>query len=57
MGIQYPSNFGSHRDCCSGDMVVYLVVEGEDSSYPCLNPPLSFISKAHIAYQTHTHKI
>ena len=30
MGIQPPSNFGSHRYCCSGDMVVYLVVEGQD---------------------------
>ena len=40
------AKFGGHRHCGSGD-VMFLVVEGQDSTCPCLNLPLLFISKAY----------
>ena len=57
MGIQPTSNLGSHRYCCSGDMVVYLVVEGQDSTYPRFIPPLPFTSKAHDIPNSHIQNV
>ena len=51
----YPTKFGKHRHCGSGDMV-FVVTEGQDSSCPCLHPPLLLISKAH-ACHANTHEI
>ena len=45
MVSHHTATFGDHRHCSSGDM--FLVVEGQDSTYPPLIPPLLFISKAH----------
>ena len=39
-----PAKFGGHRHCGSGDLM-FLVVEGQDSTCPCFNLPLQFISK------------
>ena len=39
------AKFGNHRYCGSGDM--FVVVEGQNSTFPRLDPPLLFISKAH----------
>ena len=45
--------FGGHRRCDCGDMIS-LVLEGQDSTSACLNPPLLFISKAHPMACSHT---
>ena len=37
------AKFGGHRHCGSGDLM-FLVVEGQDSSCPRLNSRLLFIS-------------
>ena len=42
----HPAKFDGHRLCGSGDMM-FVVVEGQDSLCPRLDPPLLFISKAH----------
>ena len=42
----YPAKFGGHGQCGSRDMM-FLVVEGQDSTYPYLDLLLLFISKAH----------
>ena len=41
-----PAKFGGHRHCGIGDMM-FVLVEGQDSTCPWLDPPLLFISKAH----------
>ena len=51
----YPTMSGGHRYCGSGDMV-FVVIEGQDFSCPCLDPPLLLISKAH-ACHANTHEI
>ena len=50
MVSHHPAKVGSHRHCGSGDMVL-VVVDGQGSTYPRLDPPLLFISKAIL---THT---
>lgn len=48
-----PAEFGSHRHCCTGD-VMFLVVAGQDSTCPGFYLPLMFISKVHgMAWSTH----
>ena len=42
----HSAKFGSPKNCKDGDMMI-LVVEGQDSTCPRLNPLLLFISKAH----------
>ena len=42
----HPAKFGGSRHCGSGDMML-LAIEGQDFTWPRLNPQLSFISKAH----------
>ena len=42
----HPDMFGSHGHSGSGDMM-FLVVEGQDSTCHCFNPILLLISKAH----------
>ena len=46
MLTHHPEMFGGHRHYDKGD-IMPLVVEGQDSTCSCLNPPLLFISKAH----------
>ena len=41
-----PIEFGLHRHCGSG-YILFLVMEGQDSTCPLLDPPLLFISKTH----------
>ena len=45
--------FGDHWHCGSGD-VMFVVVEGQDSRCPRLDPSLLFISKAHCMPCSHT---
>ena len=45
MKSHHPTILGGRRHCGSGDM--FLLVEGQDSAYPCFNPILLFISKEH----------
>ena len=40
----HPAQFGGHRNCGSGDMM-FLVVEGQDSTCPRLKPPLNVYSE------------
>ena len=42
----HPDIFGSHKYCGKHDQI-FLVVEGQDFTYPYLNSTLSFISKIH----------
>ena len=56
MVSHHHAKFGSHRCCGIGEMM-FLVVEGQDSTCPRMDPPLLFISKAHGACHGHTHKI
>ena len=42
----HPAKFGDNRHCGSGDLM-FVVVEGQDSTCSRLDPPLRFISKAH----------
>ena len=46
MVSHHPGKFGGHRHFVSGDMM-FVVVEGQDSTCPRLDPPLLFISKAY----------
>ena len=46
MVSHHPTKFDNDRHCDGGDMMI-LVIEGQDSTWPCLNPQLLFISKAH----------
>ena len=46
MVSHHPTKFGDDRHCDSGD-VMFLVLEGQNSTWPYLNPQLLFISKAH----------
>ena len=41
-----PANFSGHKHCGNGYMM-FLEVEGQDSTCPRLDPPLLFISKEH----------
>ena len=53
----YPFRLGGHRYCDSGDMI-FLAVEGQDSTCSCLNPPLLFIYNVkHMTYHAHTIEI
>ena len=45
MVSHHPAKFGGHRHCGNGDM--FVVVEGQNSTCPRLDPPLLFISIAH----------
>ena len=40
-----PAKFGGHRHCGIED--TFLVVAEQDSTCPCLNPPLLFTSEVH----------
>ena len=40
-----PSLMAIGMQCCSGN--IFLVVQGQEITYPCFNPPLLFISKTH----------
>ena len=42
----HPTKFGSHR-CYDSGGIMFLLIEGQDSTWPCVNPLLLFISKAH----------
>ena len=53
MKSHHPANFGGRRHC--GSEVMSLVVAGQDSTCPRLNPELLFISKAHGMPCSHTH--
>ena len=53
MVSHHPAKFGGNRHCSSGGMM-FVVVEGQVSTYPRLDPPLLFISKAWYAMLTHT---
>ena len=46
MVSHHPTKFGDDRHCDSGD-VMFLVTEGQNFTWPYLNPQLLFISKAH----------
>ena len=41
----HPALFGGHRCCDNGD-IMFLIVEGQDSTCSGLDPPLMYISKA-----------
>ena len=41
MVSHHPAKFGDHRHCGSGD-TMFVVVEGQDSTCPRLDPPLLF---------------
>ena len=45
--------FGGRRYCSGGDMI-FVVVEGQDSTFPHSDPSFLFISKAHDVILTHT---
>ena len=53
MVSNHPAKFGGQRHCSGGDMM-FLVVEGQDSTCPCFNLPFLFISKAHGMLSSHT---
>ena len=40
-----PSLVAIGMQCCNGN--IFLVVQGQEITYPCFNPPLLFISKTH----------
>ena len=42
MVSHHPAKFGSHKHYGSGDTII-LVIEGQDSTWPYINPPLLFI--------------
>ena len=46
MITHHPVRFGDHRQCSIGD-IMFVVVEGQDSTFAHLDPPLLFIFKAH----------
>ena len=48
----YPAKFGSQRHCGSAYMM-FVVIEGQDFACPHLDPPLLFISKAHVMLCSH----
>ena len=57
---ELPSKFGYHqvwcfRNCGSGDMM-FLVVEGQDSTCPSLNLLSLFFSPKHMACHAHAHE-
>ena len=39
----HPAKFGGHRNCGSGDMM-FLVIEGQDSTCPRFKPQLNVYS-------------
>ena len=41
----HPAKFGGHR-CYDSGGIMFLLIEGQDSTWPCVNPLLLFISKA-----------
>ena len=41
-----PAKISGYRHGGNGD-IMFLVVEEQDSTYSCLNPPLLFIFKGH----------
>ena len=42
----HPTKFGGHR-CYDTEGIMFLLIEGQDSTWPRVNPLLLFISKAH----------
>ena len=46
MASLHPAKFGGHKHCGSGDMM-FVVVEGQNSTCRCLDPSLLLISKVH----------
>ena len=46
MVSHYIAKFGGYRYCCSRDMM-FVAVEGHNSTRPRLDLPLLFISKVH----------
>ena len=54
MVSHHPAKFGGHRHCGSGDMM-FVVVEGQESTCPRLDSPLLLISNnAHGIPCSHT---
>ena len=49
--IHHPDKFDDLRNCGSGN-IMFLVVEGQDSTWPYFNPPLLLTFKVHL-----THKV
>ena len=56
MVSRHPANFGGHRYCGSGN-VMLLVAEAENSRCSRFNPSLLFISKGHGLFHTEYHSI
>ena len=54
MVSNHPAKFGGRRRCGSGDM--FVVVGGQDSTCPCLDPPL-LLSLKHMTCHALTHEI
>ena len=52
MVSNHPAKFGGRRRCGSGDM--FVVVGGQDSTCPCLDPPLLLYLKHINAMLSHT---
>ena len=53
MVSHHPAKSVGHKYYGSGD-IMFLVVEGQDSTYPRFNPLLLFISEAHGMPCSHT---
>ena len=53
MVCHHPNKFDSHKHCGRGDM--FLRVEGQDCTYPCLNP-LFCLSLKHMEFHSHSHE-
>ena len=52
MVSQHPAKLGGHRHCGSGDMM-FVVVEGKDSTCPPLDPPsLKHMTWSHTSTRT-----
>ena len=56
MVSRHPANFGAHRHCGSGNVMV-LVSEEENSRCSRFNPSLLFISKGHGLFHSAYHII
>ena len=55
MVSNHPAKFGGQRHCSGGDMM-FLVVEGQDSTCPCFNCHFC-LSLKRMACYFHTHEI
>ena len=50
MVIHHPAKFSGHRYCCSGDMM-FLGVEGQDSTYLPFSPRVWYAMLSHTKFQ------